>query len=70
MFMKDGVFSFFKLLNVALLLLVSSSCLYLSHLRIARLYMKLPLTLVNLPLQIIHFVVYIEVNIDVPWLSR
>ena len=70
MFVKDSIFSFFKLLNVALLLLVSSSRFYLPHLSITRLHMQLSFTLIHLSLQIIHIVVYIEVNVDVPWLSR
>ena len=70
MFVKDGILSFFKLLNVALLILDCSSRLDLPHLCIARLNMQLPLKLVDLSLQVIHLVVYAKVKVDVPRLSR
>ena len=70
MLVENGVLRFLKLLNVALLLLVGSSGLYLPHLCIALLYVQLPLTLVHFPLQFIHFVVYVQVKVDVMWLSR
>ena len=59
MFVEYGILGFFKLLNVALLLLVSSSRLYLPHPRITRFYMQLPLALVYLSSQVIHLIVYV-----------